>query len=79
MNGFSYFEINKGMYGLPQAGKLANDKLIKELTVNGFEPTKHTPGLWKHITRPATFALVVDNFGIMYTHKEDLETLLNTL
>ena len=30
VNGFSYFEINKGMCGLPQAGKLANYKLIKE-------------------------------------------------
>ena len=32
-NGFAYFEINKGMYGLPQARKLANDKLVKELAV----------------------------------------------
>ena len=29
VNVFEYFEINKGMYGLPQAGKLVNDKLIK--------------------------------------------------
>ena len=29
VNGFAYFEINKGMYGLPQPGKIANDKLIK--------------------------------------------------
>ena len=35
------------MYGLPQAGKLANDKLIKESAVKGFEPTNNTPGLWK--------------------------------
>ena len=33
VNGFAYFEINKGMYGLPQAVKIANDKLIKELSV----------------------------------------------
>ena len=67
------------MYGLPQAGKLANDKLIKELAVKGFEPTNQTPGLWKHKTRPVTFPLVVDDFGIKYTHKEDVEMLLNTL
>ena len=29
VNGFAYLKINKGMYGLPQAGKPANDKLIK--------------------------------------------------
>ena len=44
VNGFAYFEMNKGMYGLPQAGKLANDKLINELSVKVFEPKKHTLG-----------------------------------
>ena len=24
-NGYVYFEIRKGMYGLPQAGRIAND------------------------------------------------------
>ena len=60
------------MYDLTQAGKLANDKLIKELSVKGFEPTNHTPGLLKHITVPMTFAIVVDNLGIKYTHEEDV-------
>ena len=27
-NGFVYVEIRRGMYGLPQAGRLANDQLI---------------------------------------------------
>ena len=67
------------MYGLTQAGKLANDKFIKELSVKGFQPTNHILGLWKHITRPVTSALVVDDFGIKYTHKEDVEMLLNIL
>ena len=67
------------MYGLPQAGTLENDKLIKELAVKGFDQTNHTPGLWKHRTIPVTFSLVVDDFGIKYTHKEDVEMLLNTL
>eukprot|EP00957_Ditylum_brightwellii_P172491 13132723-Ditylum_brightwellii.AAC.1 len=29
--GFVYMEIHKGIYGLPQAGKIANDQLIKHL------------------------------------------------
>ena len=62
VNGFAYFEITKGMYGLQQAGKLEKAKFIKELSVKGFEPTNHTTGLWKHKTRPVTFALVVDDF-----------------
>ena len=79
VNGSAYFDINKGMYGLPQAGKPENDKLIKELAGNVFEPKNHTTGLWKHKTRPVTFALVVGDFGIKYTHKEDVEMLLNIL
>ena len=30
-NGYVYIEIQKGMYGLPQAGKIANDLLHKRL------------------------------------------------
>jgi hypothetical protein len=33
-NGYVYVEIGKGMYGLPQAGKIANDRLDKH-------PAKH--------------------------------------
>ena len=79
VNGLAYLEINKGLYGLPQSVNLANDRLIKELSVKRFEPTNHTPGLWKQKTRPVTFALVVDDFGIKYIHKEDVKMLLNTL
>ena len=34
-NGYVYVEIQKGMYGLPQAGKLANDRLQKFLEPHG--------------------------------------------
>ena len=79
VNGFAHFEINEVMYGLSQAGNLENDKLIKELAVKGFGKKNHTPGLCKHKTKPVTFALVVDDFGIKYTHNEDVEMLLNKL
>ncbi len=26
----------------------------------------HTPGLWRHVSRPIAFTLFVDNFGIQY-------------
>jgi hypothetical protein len=47
--GFVYAEINKGMYGLPQAGILANNLLAKCLAHCGYFQCKHTPGLWYHI------------------------------
>ena len=63
-NGYVYIEIRKGMYGLPQAGIIANNKLRKHLANFGHIPTKNTPGLWKHQTRPVQFSLVVDDFGV---------------
>src|SRR5687768_907863 len=49
---FIYIEIRKGMYGLPQAGLIAKQKLIKHLAPFGYAPTTHTPGLWKHLHSP---------------------------
>ena len=57
--GFVYMEIQKGMYGLPQASKIANDKLKLHLTNFGYEPARITIGLWRHQNRPLQFSLVV--------------------
>ena len=48
LNGYAYMEIRKGMYGLPQAGILANKLLKKRLARHGYHEQPHTPGLWKH-------------------------------
>ena len=61
-----YVEIRKGMYGLPQAGILANKLLQKNLKPHGYSPCKYNPGLWKHEWRPISFVLVVDDYGVKY-------------
>ena len=66
VNGWVYVEIRKGMYGLPQAGILANKLLKQRLAQHGYYECKHTPGLWKHKWRPITFVLVVNDFGVKY-------------
>ena len=43
--GFVYMEVQKCIYGLPWAGKIANDKLKLHLTNLGYEPAPITPGL----------------------------------
>jgi hypothetical protein len=63
-DGKVYIEIQKGMYGLPQAGILANELLQPNLSKDGYRPTTHIHGLWNHDTRPISFSLVVDDFGI---------------
>ena len=69
-------EIQKGMYGLPQAGRLAYDKLVKHLAIYGYVPCKRTPGLWQHITKDTKFTLVVDDFGIKYHSHANAEHLI---
>lgn len=78
-NGFVYVEINRSMYGLPQAGRLANDELVPYLETHGYIQSKRTPGLFNHRTRPISFSLVVDDFGVKYVGKEHAEHLLHTL
>jgi hypothetical protein len=78
-NGFVFIKIQKGMYGLPQAGILASNLLQKRLAKHGYAPTEHTHGLWKHHTRPILFSLVVDNFGVKYVGKQHADHLYNAL
>jgi hypothetical protein len=74
-----YVEIRKGMYGLPQAGRIANDRLTAFLAPHGYVPCTVTSGLWKHTTSDLMFTLVVDDFGVRYTRKTDAEQLMTTL
>lgn len=74
--GYIYMEIQKGIYHLPQAGILANKLLREWLARDGYYECTHTPGLWRHETRPITFTLVVDDFGIKYINKTNAEHLI---
>ena len=67
------------MYGLPQAGKIAYDRLVKHLATAGYIPCELTPGLFKHKTRPISFALVVDDFFVKYVGKEHADHLMECL
>ena len=78
-NDYVYIEIRKGMYGLPQAGIIANKLLAKRLAKHGYFQSPHTPGLWKHSYRPIQFTLVVDDFGVSYVGKEHAQHLVAAL
>jgi hypothetical protein len=77
--GWVYIEIQKGMYGLKQAGMIANQQLTQHLAKYDYFPTPRTPGLWQHRTRPVSFSLVVDDFGIKYVGRTHADHLLNAL
>jgi hypothetical protein len=78
-DGSVYIEATRGMYGLPQAGLIANELLEERLNKHGYRQSKLVPGLWKHDTRPIQFTLVVDDFGVKYTRKEDVEHLQSVI
>ena len=67
------------MYGISQAGKIANYILKLHMDKFGYEPAPITPGLWRHQTRPLQLSLVVDDFGIKYERQMDITHLLDTL
>jgi hypothetical protein len=79
VDGWVYIEIRKGMYGLKQAGLLANQLLQKRLAPFGYYPARHTPGLWLHKTRPIAFSLIVDDFAVKYMGKQHADNLRNAL
>ena len=39
----------------------------------------HTPGLWRHVSHPIPFTLVVDDFGVKYVGKNHADNLVNAL
>ncbi len=63
-NGSIYIMATKGMYGLPQAGLIANKLLELRLNKHGYRQSKLVPGLWRHDTRPIQSTLVVNDFGV---------------
>jgi hypothetical protein len=78
-DGFIYIKIQKGMYGLPQAGILAQELLKKCLNKHGYCQSPLTPGLWRHDFRPISFTLCVDDFGIKYVGCEHAKHLASIL
>jgi hypothetical protein len=58
---------------------LANKKLRRKLAPFGYYKCVKTPGLWKHESLPFTFTLVVDDFGVKYESKDDMDHLIASI
>jgi hypothetical protein len=78
-NGYIYLEMRCAVWGLLQAGILANKLLRKRIAPHGYYECKQTPGLWKHTSRPILFTLVVDDSGVKYTRQEDIDHLIGCI
>ncbi|KAL7475804.1 hypothetical protein ACHAW6_001706 [Cyclotella cf. meneghiniana] len=55
-DGSLYILVQLGMYGLPQAGLLANELLKKCLNAHRYFQSKLVPSLWCHERHPIQFS-----------------------
>ena len=78
-DGYVYLEIRQGMYGLPQAGILAQKQLEKKLITKGYKQSRLTLRFWTHTTCPISFTLCVDNFGVNDEGKKHVQHLMDFL
>ena len=78
-NGWIYTRVDKGMYGLPQADRVALDHLLPILQAAGYKEAGRIPGLFRHTHNDIVFTLVVDDFLIQHTTEEALTHLIHTL
>ncbi len=78
-NGYVHLEMRRAVWGLPQAGIIANKWLHLKLALFGYFQHVNTPGLWYHKLRRISFTLVVDDFGVNYVNKADVYHLLASI
>ena len=67
------------MYDLVKDRIIAHDELQEHLKPYGYVQANVTQGLWTQTHRDINFTLVVDNFGIRYTHKKDADHIISVL
>ena len=77
--GFVYAKINKAWFGLKQSEKIAHDDLVQHLKKHGYHQAKNTDGLFVHEIRDISFTLFVDDFGIKFTNKQDVDHLISIM
>jgi hypothetical protein len=71
--------MRRAVWGLPQAGILANKLLHQCLLPHGYYKCNNAPGLWKHKARPIAFMLVINDFGVKYVGKEHADHLIQCI
>ena len=74
-----YIEVVKALYGMKQAGYLANLEVVEHLNNNGYTAPMNTPCLFRHHTDDVEFTLVTDDFGVRYGNKAAADKLLEVM
>ena len=78
-NGKVVMEVSSTIYGLKEAGKLSQDRLIAHLAAHGYKQCRFTPCLFIHESNGAAFTLVVDDFLVKFQNNSAADHLIETL
>lgn len=74
-NGMVMMQLDKSIYGLPQAGILSQQRLVEQLSFHGYTECPNSSCLFRHNTRNTKFTLVVDDFLSSMTPKTMLSQI----
>ena len=78
-NGFLYAKINNTWFGPKQGNKITHSDLIKHLKQHGYFQAENTDGLFVLNLWDILFILVVDDVGIKFTSKDDVDHLISVI
>jgi hypothetical protein len=71
--------VLKTHYGLPQAGALSQARLFAHLERHGYHQLFHAPALFRNKDGSIRFALVVDDFAVVWSSHTAMQHFLSTL
>jgi hypothetical protein len=74
-----HIEMQQAVWGLPQAGILANKWLQCKLAPFGYYESVNTPHLWYHESQLISFILIVNNFGIEYASQDYVDHFISSI
>jgi hypothetical protein len=77
--GALYCAVLKTHYGLPQAGALSQERLFQHLEKHGYHQLTHSQSLFRNHDGTIRFALVVDDFAVIWKDKQSMQHFLATL
>jgi hypothetical protein len=79
VNNALFCSVHKTHYGLPQAGALSQQRLFRQLKDHGYFQLPSTPSVFRNRSGTIRFTLVVDDFGVVWNNREDLNHFIQTL
>ena len=79
INKLLYVRVDKGMYGLFQAGINVHTAIKEHIRPLVYEPTPITSVMWHHNKNLITFTLVVGDFEIRYQIREGALNFIHSL